>query len=222
MKKQILSLSVIAFLAISMLNVGCKKASNDTTKPVITLNGEATTYWQVGKTYSDAGASAHDETDGNVSVTSSGTVNALIAGTYTINYEAKDAAGNKATATRTIYVVNFDGSYTLVQSACTDALANGTGSSTVSASGVSAANGMTIQDFGLYTANVVMATFNGTSITVAKQASSTGTSGDQIEGTGTITGQGTVSSPLKFTFQFIERDAANVIFNQGTSTVTHL
>ena len=76
----------------------------DTVAPVITLNGAATIEVNVGGTYTELGATATDNVDGTVTVTTTGSVNTTTAGTYTITYTAKDAAGNTATATRTVTV----------------------------------------------------------------------------------------------------------------------
>jgi hypothetical protein len=77
----------------------------DTTPPVITINGNnpETVTW--GDTYTDAGATATDNIDGSVSVSSSGSVDTSLLGSYQINYSATDAAGNNATAFRTVNVV---------------------------------------------------------------------------------------------------------------------
>ncbi len=221
MKKQILTSTAILFFAVAALLTSCKKDNNDTIAPVINVTGGVTSYCQLNKSYTDLDATATDETDGSVSVTHTGTVNTSVLGTYTITYNAKDAAGNKATATRTVYVVQFDGTYTLVQSNCTDTTANGQGASIVSASGVTAANGMSIGNFGFYSANNLVASFSASAITVARQASATGVAGDKIEGAGTISGNGSVSNPIKLTFQIKEVDGAGATFNQGTATFTH-
>jgi endoglucanase Acf2 len=57
-----------------------------------------------GTTYSDAGATATDNVDGDVSVDVSGNVDEATADTYTITYSASDQAGNSSTATRTVVV----------------------------------------------------------------------------------------------------------------------
>ena len=88
----------------------------DTTPPVISLLGSAALSIAKGNTYTDAGATASDTTDGNItaSITSTitfngGTVAAVdsnTVGVYTITYNVSDAAGNAATAvTRTVTVV---------------------------------------------------------------------------------------------------------------------
>ena len=213
--------------SVPIIFIGCKKAALDTTKPVITLNGLATTYWQFNKSYSDLGASANDDKDGTVPVTTSGNVNPGVIGTYTINYSATDAAGNVATATRTVYVVNFCGTYNLVQTLCTDTSRNtipGHPDSAIVNAAAPLLPGfydMSITNFGRRTANFVSTTFYGNLITVYKQTNLTGTAGDQIEATGTISGTGIGSNKLKFTFHFIERTATDSIFNQGTAVFTH-
>jgi len=77
----------------------------DTTAPVITLNGNANVTHEQGTTYTDQDATATDVVDGNVSVSTSGTVETA-AGTYTLTYTATDNAGNAVTATRTVTVAD--------------------------------------------------------------------------------------------------------------------
>ncbi|WP_458628147.1 immunoglobulin-like domain-containing protein [Winogradskyella sp. PC D3.3] len=79
----------------------------DTTAPVITLNGASTINLEVGATYTELGATATDNIDGNLtsSIVITGTVNTNSAGTYTKYYNVSDAAGNAATQrTRTVVV----------------------------------------------------------------------------------------------------------------------
>ena len=79
--------------------------------PVITRTGPATINLTVGDSYTDAGATAADAIDGSVTVTPSGTVDTSVAGTYTVTYNASDAAGNAATSvTRTVIVAAASGS----------------------------------------------------------------------------------------------------------------
>jgi len=79
----------------------------DTTAPVITLVGSATINLNVGDAYTEQGATATDNIDGNLtsSIVTTGTVNTAAAGTYTVNYNVSDAAGNAATqVSRTVIV----------------------------------------------------------------------------------------------------------------------
>ena len=75
----------------------------DTTKPVITLNGDASLSIEQGTAYIEDNATAVDAVDGSVDVVVSGTVGAD-AGVYTLTYTAVDAAGNSESITRTVTV----------------------------------------------------------------------------------------------------------------------
>ena len=77
--------------------------ASDTTNPVINLNGDAAVNHPQGTAYTDTLVTAVDNTDGAIAVTTSGTVGTE-PGTYTLTYTARDAAGNPATATRTVTV----------------------------------------------------------------------------------------------------------------------
>jgi hypothetical protein len=82
-------------------------SATDTIAPVITLNGDATMTIAVGDTYTESGATATDNVDGDITanVVTSGSVDTTTAGTYTVTYNVNDAAGNNATpVTRTIIV----------------------------------------------------------------------------------------------------------------------
>jgi Domain of unknown function. len=80
--------------------------SDDTEKPVITLNGDATMNLKVGDTFTDPGATVTDNVDKDlVAVVSGDVVDTTKAGTYVIKYDATDKAGNKADQkTRTVTV----------------------------------------------------------------------------------------------------------------------
>ncbi len=80
----------------------------DLTAPVITLNGDAMVNVIIGTSYTDAGATAADNTDGDISasiVVGGDTVDVNTMGTYVITYDVSDAAGNAADqVTRTVEV----------------------------------------------------------------------------------------------------------------------
>jgi hypothetical protein len=83
----------------------------DTTKPIITLVGDATINLTVGDPYVDKGATANDNLDGIITskIVKGGTVNTATPGTYTITYDVTDLAGNAATrVTRSVIVTAFD------------------------------------------------------------------------------------------------------------------
>ena len=79
----------------------------DAVPPVLTLSGAATVTLQAGSAYSDAGATAQDNIDGDISrsILTSGAVNTAVAGNYVLTYHVADRAGNAATPiTRTVTV----------------------------------------------------------------------------------------------------------------------
>ncbi len=114
MKKNIFNLSAIVLFATATVLTGCKK--DDTTPPVVTLNGAASQTISLNTPYTELGATANDEKDGILTPVISGTVNKDLTGTYTITYTSTDAAGNAGTATRTVIVKNdaeiYAGTYT--------------------------------------------------------------------------------------------------------------
>jgi hypothetical protein len=84
----------------------------DAVAPVIALNGEATVNVPSGEAYVDAGASASDNIDGDISasVLISNPVNTAVVGAYTVTYNARDFAGNSAVqVTRTVNVTAATG-----------------------------------------------------------------------------------------------------------------
>ena len=83
--------------------------TEDTEAPVITLIGESTVSINQDATYSDQGATATDNVDGDISanITATSNVDTSTVGTYTVTYNVSDAAGNAATeVVRTVNVVD--------------------------------------------------------------------------------------------------------------------
>lgn len=98
------------FLAVLLIFLaGCIKNS-DNTPPSITMNGYNPVTVCVGTPYTDAGATAFDETDGDVTdkIQVSVDVDTSQPGEGTVTYEVEDAAGNKATAIREVIVIFCD------------------------------------------------------------------------------------------------------------------
>jgi hypothetical protein len=81
----------------------------DTSGPVITINGSNPATVQYQSNYIDAGASANDLRDGNVSVSLVSTWGTDEFGTHEMIYSATDSLGNTSTATRTVTVVDTEG-----------------------------------------------------------------------------------------------------------------
>jgi hypothetical protein len=96
----------------------------NTTPPVITLNGANPIYANLGSIFTDPGATANDACAGLVPVIASGPVNTSVVGTYTLIYTADDGNGNTNALTRIVIVsdpapviggaaTHSDGSFTL-------------------------------------------------------------------------------------------------------------
>ena len=105
----------LIFIFLALLIVACSDdssdgSSNDTTAPIITLNGQAIATVNLNSTYTDAGATALDDVDGDLtsSIVTTGAVNTSIEGNYIITYTVSDSAGNTATTTRQV-IVEDDG-----------------------------------------------------------------------------------------------------------------
>lgn len=80
----------------------------DTIAPVITLTGDSAITLTVGDSYSDAGATATDTFEGDLTedITVSGSVDTDTAGEYTLTYSVADSSGNNATTvSRTVTVL---------------------------------------------------------------------------------------------------------------------
>jgi hypothetical protein len=80
--------------------------ATDVVAPVLTLRGPSTMTLQVGDFYADAGASAMDNRDGDITarVVTVNPVDTSRAGTYLVTYSVSDRAGNNASIARTVIV----------------------------------------------------------------------------------------------------------------------
>ena len=78
----------------------------DTIGPVITPNGASTLTVECHTSFTDPGATAADACSGPAQVTSSGSVDVDVPGSYLISYSATDSSGNTSTVTRTVNVVD--------------------------------------------------------------------------------------------------------------------
>jgi hypothetical protein len=85
-----------------------ESAGEDTTPPVITLNGANPQQIELGADYIELNATVTDNVDTNLSVTiDSSEVNTDMEGNYTVIYSVKDSAGNVAEANRTVVVIDI-------------------------------------------------------------------------------------------------------------------
>lgn len=76
------------------------------TRPVVTLVGIDTVYMEVGGSYTDSGATAIDDLDGNLTANliSSTNLNTQVVGEYYYRYSVSDNNGNSAEVSRVIFV----------------------------------------------------------------------------------------------------------------------
>ncbi len=84
-------------------------AITDTTAPVITLLGDNPITLTLGTDYTEYGATALDDVDGDItgSIVITNPVNVYVLGTYTVRYNVQDSAGNSAVeVTRTVNVIS--------------------------------------------------------------------------------------------------------------------
>jgi len=132
----------------------------DTVPPVIKLIGKPLMTIKQGQLYKDAGATATDNVDGNLTnrIVINNPVNTSVIGTYTVTYNVKDAAGNPAKQiARTVKVVSP--STTAVTIAKLSAAAGGTISVPVD---ISPGSGSRVRSFNL------TASYNGKQLTAGK------------------------------------------------------
>jgi trimeric autotransporter adhesin len=90
----------------------------DIIPPVVTLVGDAALQITVGDTFTDPGATATDDTDGDLTanIVVTGAVDTTTAGLYTLTYTATDVAGNSSHVSRVVSVIavtNADSTSTL-------------------------------------------------------------------------------------------------------------
>lgn len=99
-------------IAIDHIGIGTPIA--DTEAPVITLNGAAIVNLSLGDAYTELGATATDNIDGDLTssiVVGGDTVDTNQVGTYIVTYNVSDMAGNAAVeVTRTVNVTEYCGS----------------------------------------------------------------------------------------------------------------
>ena len=114
MRKQFFGYTIIAFISITMITAGCKKHHLDNISPVVTVTGANPYFIQKNDVWHDPGATAYDNVDGVIPANTSDPVNTAVVGPYNVTYTSIDNAGNRASYTRTVYVVDISGYYSNV------------------------------------------------------------------------------------------------------------
>lgn len=107
MKKTILSISLLLMaVSTAMFISSCSK---DDTAPDITVLGDNPYTLSLNSAYTnDAGATANDDKDGDVTanIETTDNINKDLAGSYEVTYTVTDKEGNVGVATRTVIVKN--------------------------------------------------------------------------------------------------------------------
>ena len=105
----------LLLLSLTILLFSCGDKDDDLSDlidetPIITLIGEAIITVNLYSTYIDAGATATDNEDGDLttSIVTTGIVNTSMEGNYVTTYTVSDSSGNIATTTRQV-IVEDDG-----------------------------------------------------------------------------------------------------------------
>ncbi|MBU0487648.1 MAG: DUF5011 domain-containing protein [Bacteroidetes bacterium] len=184
-------LIILIFVTAStfLLLISCRK--DDATPPQITLSGEKSMLHILNAPFTDPGATANDNKDGDRVVTSDAdsVINIDSVAVYAISYTASDESGNIATETRTVEVYNesrdVEGAYQ-----ATDIF---DGDTVVFNEYVSAShnlnNKISFSKFAYFTNATVYAMISGTTVTIPSQSHICGP--DSAERT--FAGQGSIN-----------------------------
>ena len=137
----------------------------DTTAPVITLNGSATMNLTVGGSFTDPGATATDNVDGNLtsSIVVTGSVTTSTVGTYTLNYNVSDAAGNAAAQVSRTVNVNAD---TQAPSVPTNVTASNIAQTTATLNWSASTDNVAVTGYEVFSGSTSVGTVTGTSANI--------------------------------------------------------
>ena len=144
--------------------------SDDPVPPVITLLGDATVNLTTGDAYADAGATATDDVDGDITanIVTVSNVDTMTAGNYQVTYNVMDAGGNPATEVVRTVIVADDATppvITLVSSAAVsvtrgNAYTDAGATATDNVDGDITANIVTVSNVNTATAGTYQVTYN--------------------------------------------------------------
>ena len=93
-------------LRLALIKMSSDYVAGDTTAPVITILGNNPEYVIKGDVYTDAGATAKDDVDGDITgdIITDNQVDTSFSGVYGVYYTVKDSAGNSTDDKRTVIV----------------------------------------------------------------------------------------------------------------------
>ncbi|HLG03819.1 MAG TPA: immunoglobulin-like domain-containing protein [Bacteroidia bacterium] len=197
MKKLLLTLTSVILVAGVLSLSSCKK--EDTTAPTLSVTGGNSQSQSLPSTagngsWTNPTATATDDEDGDISssITVSGTVDPDTKGTYVLTYSVSDAAGNTASETVTVSIINdaeyLAGTHSVIDTCGTQVY---TYSQTITTS-TDVNNKIHFNKFADYSDNTtIYATVSGSTITLPQQTGvDIGTLNEdhQFQGNGTITG----------------------------------
>ena len=204
-------IAYLTLLLIVVSIISCKK--NDTTPPVITLQGtnpDIVTFASQA-VYTDPGATVIDDFDGTLSYTTSGSVNMYSAGKSIITYSAMDAAKNASSSKRTV-IINaapyISGFFTV--SNYIISTFDVTYIDTLSVA-IDTTNIINFKRFGTYVNANVYGTIAGTTITIPQQTILCGIPAHSR----TFEGAGSFSSDSVFTINYTISDTSLVYSAHG-------
>lgn len=177
----------ILYTGLAILMVAFTSCKKDKTPPVITLNGGKVVEVTFKNAYADAGATAIDDEDGNITskIEIANNVNTSQLGEYQVTYTVSDEKGNTATESRTVKVVmkasNYSGNFGVTHD-CSLASPVNAGQS------ISVVNSTQIEfnDFFTLIGGTIPANINNTSVSIIP----TNVSGYDVSGSGTFSADG--------------------------------
>ena len=213
MKKHLLAIASVAMIAGAISFSSCKK--DDTTPPTITVSGGNSARTQslpaiAGQgTWTNPSATANDDKDGDISskITVSGTVDPNTEGTYTLTYSVSDAAGNTATQSITVNIVNdadfLNGAYGAHDTCQVTAPFNYNPTVNVS---TTVNNALVINNFGAFGTGInINGTLSGSNITIPS-SQTLGGSSSIVSASGAII---SATAPVKFSVNYTWTDGTN-------------
>ena len=178
MKKFIYSTLFTLFALFSIVGCGGGGATDEATKPTITIIGDNPKTIIKGEAYIDAGATAVDSSGASLTVvTTTDNVNTSLVGDYSVVYSATDGQGNSTTATRVVKVIDT--------ATCVDL-------------GIVTYSVDTTLDASCYIANHIIIEVNKL-LTIAEGTTIFFNSSGYIEVNGALKAIGTTTNPITFT-----------------------